>query len=143
MRHYSAILILLSFVLGHQALAANLTIATQGNNMAFDKKTLQVKPGEMVTLTFKNAADKNSGLEHSWVLVKPGTADEVAAKAPAAGPTQGYVPDDTNILAHTRLLKAGESQTIRFKAPSQPGRYPYLCTYPAHSQLLTGTLEVG
>jgi azurin len=134
---------MLVLALASSAQAAVLTISTDGDNLAYDKKTLHVKPGESVTLTFKNAASSGSSMEHSWVLVKPGAQDQVSAEAPPAGKAKDYIPDDPNILAHTKLLKSGQSQTIKFKAPIQPGKYPYFCSFPGHAQLLKGVLEVG
>ena len=36
------------------------------------------------------------------------------------------------VLAHTKLLGPRESDTVEFKAPTEPGEYPYLCTFPGH-----------
>ena len=38
--------------------------------------------------------------------------------------------DDPAIVAHTRLIEGGQSNTITFTAP--PGTYTYLCTFPGH-----------
>jgi azurin len=45
-------------------------------------------------------------------------------------------------VAHTRLLDPGKSTTIYFTAPKEPGRYPYLCSFPGHAQLMRGVLIV-
>lgn len=122
--------------------AAALKISTVGNTLAFDQKTLQAHPGEQVTLTFHNSADEGSGMQHTWVLVKPGAAEQVASEAVSAGRDRGYIPNDPNIIAHTGLVQPGQSETIHFPAPAQPGDYPYICTFPSHSRLLKGVLEV-
>jgi azurin len=46
------------------------------------------------------------------------------------------------ILAQTKLLGPGESETIDFKAPTQPGEYPFLCTFPGHFAMMKGKLVV-
>ena len=120
----------------------SIDISTQGNELLFDKKLIQVKANQPVRLTFHNAADGSSGLEHTWVLVKPGTQDKVATEAVSVGAAKNYIPDDSAVLAHTEIVKPGESQTIAFKAPSRPGKYPYICSFPAHSQMLKGVMEV-
>ena len=120
-----------------------LNIATVDNELSFDKKTLQVKPGQAVSLTFHNSADVGSGMQHVWVLVKPGTQDQVATEAVEAGAAKNYVPNDPNVLASTKLLAAGKSDTIHFKAPTEPGSYPYMCTFPGHARILKGILQVG
>ena len=33
--------------------------------------------------------------------------------------------------------------TFQFKAPSDPGKYPYVCTFPAHWKTMNGTLNVS
>ena len=38
--------------------------------------------------------------------------------------------DDPAILAHTRLIEGGQSNTVTFRAP--PGTDTYLCTFPEH-----------
>ena len=53
-----------------------------------------------------------------------------------------YVPDSPDVLVHTRILDPGAKTTIYFTAPKQPGRYPYLCSFPGHSQLMRGVLVV-
>jgi len=32
--------------------------------------------------------------------------------------------------------------TISFRAPAEPGRYPYLCTFPGHWMIMNGDLIV-
>jgi len=36
----------------------------------------------------------------------------------------------------------GQSQTIYFQTPTQPGRYPFLCTFPGHWMVMNGELIV-
>lgn len=120
----------------------NLEISTQGNSIAFDKDHLTVSPGQSIRLTFKNSASSGSQMFHSWVLIQPNTEEQVAAAAASAGEEKGYIPEDPHIIAHTRLLKPGESQTITFRAPSSPGKYPYICTFPGHYVSMKGVLEV-
>jgi azurin len=120
-----------------------LSIGTKGDELAYDHDTLTVKHGAQVALTFKNNATPASGLTHNWVLAKPGTTDAITAAAAPAGEAKGYIPDSPDIIAHSKLLKSGESQTVTFKAPDKPGSYPYFCTFPGHSGLLKGTLVVN
>ena len=53
-----------------------------------------------------------------------------------------YIPADTkDIIAHTKLLSGGESDTIEFPAPAK-GTYEYLCSFPGHVGFMKGTLIV-
>ncbi len=118
-----------------------LEIASVGDTMAYDKSTLEAKAGATVTLTLKNNGT-TPAMQHDWVLVKPGTEQEVDNASMAAGPSKNYLAESPNILAHTKLVQPGGSDTITFTAPSVAGDYPYICTYPGHYPLMKGVLKV-
>jgi azurin len=119
--------------------AVTLEISSKGEELLFDKDKLEAPAGSKITLIFKN---NSSILEHNWVLVKPGTADKVSADGLAAGEAKGFQKEnDPNIIAHSKMLKAGQSETIIFDAPA-PGVYPYVCTFPGHNVLMKGTLTI-
>ena len=122
--------------------SATLSIATKAVEMAFDKVKLTATPGQTIKLVFLNKAAKDSGLQHNWVLVNPGKADEVGQAAMAAGPDKAYIPDSKDVLAHTKLLNGGDKDTIEFTAPVQAGDYPYICTFPGHYMMMKGVLSV-
>ena len=50
--------------------------------------------------------------------------------ATPAGAVQQFVPDLPQILSSTRLLEPGQTVTIQFRAPGQPGDYPYRVHVP-------------
>ncbi|RYD35452.1 MAG: hypothetical protein EOP86_08445 [Verrucomicrobiaceae bacterium] len=114
--------------------------------MKFDKPTLTVKPGQKVTLLFKNA---RCPLQHNFLLVKPGKLNEVGGLGdkmltdPQAV-AKHYIPSSPEIIAHSsKLIGIGQSDLIQFTAPTEPGDYPYLCTFPAHWRLMNGVLKVA
>jgi azurin len=119
-----------------------IDIASDGENLAFDKKTLTAAPGQQVTVKFKN---NSAAQQHNWVLVKGGDA---AAKAIAdggitAGAAADFLPaDKANVLAHTKVANGGETVEIGFTAP-EAGTYQYICTVPGHYPLMVGTLTVA
>jgi len=80
---------------------------------------------------------------HNFVLLKKGV--DVAAfgmEAMKAGLDKDYIPNDgADVIAHTKLLGGGETDTISFKAP-EPGTYEYICSYPGHFSLMRGVLIV-
>ncbi|PQO47663.1 plastocyanin/azurin family copper-binding protein [Blastopirellula marina] len=53
-----------------------------------------------------------------------------------------YVPQTDDVLAYTDIVPPGKNFTIYFIAPQQPGRYPYLCTFPGHWMVMNGELVV-
>lgn len=119
-----------------------IEIASDGENLAFDKKTLTATPGQQVTVKFKN---NSSAQQHNWVLVKGGDS---AAKALAdggitAGVAADFLPADlSNVVAHTKVANGGETMEISFTAPAA-GTYQYICTVPGHYPLMVGTLTVA
>ncbi len=58
------------------------------------------------------------------------------------GADRHYVPDSPDVIVHSRLLDPGKQTTLYFTAPKLPGRYPYLCSFPGHAQLMRGVLVV-
>jgi azurin len=119
--------------------AVSLRIGTRGDEMAFNKTTLAAPGGAAVKLTFKN---DSKTLQHNFVLTKPGTAEEVANAGLIAGAEKSYVDESPNVIAHTKLLNSGQSETLTFTAPSESGSYPYICTFPGHAATMKGVLKV-
>ena len=117
-------------------------IASVGNTMAYDVTGFSVKAGQKVKITLKNNADQPA-MTHNWVLVKPGTEQQVATDGIAAGPTANYVKaGDANVIAFTPISQPGGTVDVTFTAPSEPGNYPYICTYPGHWTAMKGTMMV-
>ena len=123
------------------AKTAVIAISTKANEQNFDKTKITVKAMQPVKLTFTNSSSKDTGLQHNWILVKAGTADQVAAAGIQAGADKGWIPDSPDILAHTKLLNSGESETLSFTAPSA-GSYDFLCSFPGHAATMRGTFIV-
>ena len=117
----------------------SLRIGTKGDEMAFNKTKLSAPAGASIKLIFKN---DSKTLQHNFVLAKPGTAEEVANAGLTAGAEKSYVAESPNVIAHTKLLNSGQSETLTFVAPSEPGDYPYICTFPGHSATMKGVLGV-
>lgn len=109
--------------------------------LKYDQETLTVAAGSKVKLTFHNDDD----MLHNVVITNPGAADQIgeaAGKMGLGAEKDNFVPATPDILFHTRLLQPMTQETIYFEAPSKPGLYPFLCTYPGHSQVMRGVLKV-
>jgi azurin len=116
--------------------------AKNKEEMVFNQTTLKAKAGSKVTLTFKNNGTAK-GMTHNFVLTKPGKMQAVVDASVAAGPTKDWTADSADIIAKTKLVDAGESTTVEFTAPTEPGDYPFVCTFPGHSATMKGTLKVS
>jgi azurin len=116
-------------------------IATVRERMIYDTKEFTVKAGKKVRLTFANP----DAMPHNILLVKPGTADDVGNKAMALGAKGfelNFIPESPNILWSSKLVDPGKEQVIDFTAPTTPGDYPYICSFPGHHLIMRGTMKV-
>ena len=118
-------------------------IASVPERMLFDVKKFEVKPGQPVKLVFSNP----DAMQHNLVIVKPGALEEVGmagnemAKDPD-GIKRDFVPRTDKVLHATKLIDPQGTAILRFKAPIEPGSYPYLCTFPGHWVIMNGVMEV-
>ncbi len=110
----------------------------------FDPPRFAVEPGDTVRMTLQNLDITDQ--PHNFVLTVPGNHQGLVNAALALaekGPELDYVPPGDQVLAHAPLLKPGNKATLKFKAPEEPGIYPYVCTFPGHGMLMFGALYVG
>lgn len=124
-----------------KAPAANVSNDIQisaNDQMKFSTNELHVKANEKVTLTMKNEGTQpKEAMGHNFVLLKDGT--DLAAFAASAINAPDHIPaSNPAILAHTKLLGPGESDTIEFTLPA--GSYTYICSFPGHYLTMTGIL---
>jgi azurin len=123
----------------------NNVISLEGNDMMqFNQTEFKVAAGQLVTLTLKHTGklDK-SAMGHNFVLLKPGT-DLVAFSTKALEAKDNeYIPkgERASILAHTKLLGGGESDTITFTV-TEKGTYEFICSFPGHVSMMKGKLIV-
>ena len=127
----------------HEQEGARPLAIEAASNMTFLQRTLRVRAGELVRLEFKNP----DSMPHNWVLTRPGSLEAVGelTSAQVSDPrafARHYVPETDDVLVHTDLVPPGRSQAITFRAPAEPGTYPYLCTFPGHWRIMNGELIV-
>ena len=118
-------------------------IGTVYERMAYDKETFAVQAGKPVLFVLENA----DAMPHNFVIAKPGTMQAVGelAEKEALNPAfakQSFVPKSSDVLASSTLMQPQAAQRITFTAPTQPGVYPYVCTYPGHWRRMFGAMYV-
>lgn len=122
-----------------------VTLHPQGNQMKFKETEFTVPADTEVELVFENTASSPS-MQHNVVLLNEAPSDsifkEVGQAGVQAGSTEDYVPDHSAVLAATPIAKPGETVSITFTTPSEPGDYGYVCTYPGHWATMRGTMHV-
>jgi azurin len=121
-----------------------LRLGVVPDQMKFDRTELAVAAGQLVDLVFSNA----DVMPHNVLLGTPGSLDTIGAAADALladgarAAAQQYVPEIPQVLVFTSLVQPGQSVTVQFRAPSEPGDYPYVCTFPGHWRVMNGVLHV-
>ncbi|MDA0836561.1 MAG: GDSL-type esterase/lipase family protein [Planctomycetota bacterium] len=116
-------------------------LETVPEKMLYDKKTFTVTAGKPVKIIFSNP-DK---MPHNFLIVNPGTSQKIgilAAQLGEKGFEQQWRPESPDILHGTTMVNPGESATVSFTAPTKPGDYEYVCTFPGHWILMRGVMKV-
>jgi azurin len=111
--------------------------------MQFDLNWFVVQAGKPVQILLVNP----DAMPHNLVIGQPGSLEEIGTKGgvmppPADPEARAYVPDSPLVLQATRLLNAGETGRLNFTAPSKPGQYIYVCTFPGHWVRMYGVMLV-
>jgi putative heme-binding domain-containing protein len=120
-----------------------VAIGTVPHRMIFDKELIAVQAGKPVEFRFSNT----DAMPHNFAIVSPGSLREVGELAEATGRDSDamqrhFIPKSDKVLLGSKLLQPGESQAISFDAPTEPGVYPFVCTYPGHWRRMYGALYV-
>ena len=127
----------------HAADADALRVQAVPNQMQFAPRELRARAGQPVRIVFENP----DSMPHNFVLVARGAEEEVGVLADemASDPTslaKHFIPASPKVLHATPLVNPSARAELVFTAPAQPGRYPYLCTFPGHWRIMRGVLIV-
>jgi len=120
-----------------------IVIRTLREQMQYDRKAFEVAAGKPVEILFENT----DAMPHNLLIGRPRSlerigkaADRMIADSDAAA--RQYVPDIPEVLFHSPMLDPGQSTRITFTAPTRPGEYPFVCTFPGHWRLMQGIMTV-
>jgi putative heme-binding domain-containing protein len=118
-------------------------LRTIPEQMLYDQNLLVVEAGKPVEIILQN----DDAMPHNLVITKPGAAEEVGNASERMSLTpdaQGrlYVPNLPRVLHATAMVESGRRAKLAFIAPTEPGDYPYLCSFPGHWRRMLGTLAV-
>jgi azurin len=140
----------LILLLGAQAaLADPCKISIEANDMMQFNVRQIVVPATCpeAELTLRHSGKMTAKIMgHDWVLAKDSDVSAIVNGGLAAGISHGFLPEnDKRIIAATKLVGGGESDTIRFSTGAlQPAvHYTFFCTSPGHSTVMRGTFVFG
>ena len=120
---------------------SNTVEITANDAMKYSTAEIRVKAGEQVTLTLKNLGTMpKASMGHNFLVLGSGTDLEAFAMKAMVAKDSDYIPSDLKaaIIAHTKLLGPGESDTITFTVPA--GTYEFICSFPGHYASMRGKL---
>ncbi len=120
-----------------------IKLGTVFEKMSFDKEIVAVQAGKPVEFVLENS----DLMPHNFVILQPGSLEEVGLQAEAnaqqpAFAAAGFVPSSPKVLAKSALLQPRDTQKLSVNVPTQPGVYPFVCTYPGHWRRMFGALYV-
>ena len=134
---------------GGSSTPQGVTVSLTGNDqMKYDKTAFTVPAGAKVTLKFAHTGKMTvTVMGHNVTILKKG---EDALKFGQEIGTNGgtlendYLPPSIRdrVVTHTKLIGGGEKTVDTFTAPTEPGDYPFLCTFPGHYMSMHGIMTV-
>ncbi|MEA1784517.1 PVC-type heme-binding CxxCH protein [Arenibacter sp. GZD96] len=120
-----------------------IRIKTIQNEMKFDISEFVVEAGKSIEVVFEN----NDFMQHNLLITEPGTKEKVGAAADKLamdpkGAEKNYVPDMAEVLFYTPIVDPDSTFSLKFTAPTTPGMYPFICTFPGHWRIMQGVMKV-
>jgi len=123
------------------------TVVGSNDDMLFEVRKITISRSCVdFTITLKHhgrAAKEIMG--HNLVITKVKDLEGLALEGQKYGIDNDYlVPNDKRIIAHTKMIGGGESDTITFKVANFAAdtKYGYICTYPGHFVMMRGAIEL-
>lgn len=146
MKSLLAVALLSAGVLG-TAHAAPCAVSLEGNDaMKFNLSRIDVpKSCASFTIHLKHTGQlARNVMGHNVVIAKPADVAAIDADGIRAGLTADYIKaGDTRVIAHSKVIGGGQSTSVSFPvAKLGTGANTFFCSFPGHSGLMRGTVQV-
>jgi glucose/arabinose dehydrogenase/azurin len=125
-----------------------IKISCLAEKMKFTVERFEVAPRQPIKILFTNP----DATDHNIVFVRPGKAEAVgiAAAVMARDPKNAnsdFIPkNQARLILHASKMigptRKNKVDVLRFRAPTKPGVYPYICTFPGHFTIMKGEMVV-
>jgi azurin len=119
---------------------------TGGDTMKYNITLVEARPGEPLRLVLSNVGNvPKDVMGHNFVLLRKGTDIAAFAQKAANDKASNYLPASVmdQVIVSIKQLGPHESAAVDFNAPTEPGTYDYLCTFPGHYMIgMRGELVV-
>lgn len=112
------------------------TITVTGqDNMQFSQTLIEAEPGETIQIVFEVKSNMPpQAMSHNMAIVDLDVNVEEFVLASMGEPGNEYIAPsyEEQVIAATEMIGGGETSTIEFTVPENPGDYTYVCTFPGH-----------
>lgn len=119
---------------------------TADDKMKYSLTEFDVSPGQKVVVMLKNVGTSpKMSMGHNFIVLNKNVKWTKFVEDASTDAAHEYVPPALakDVLAHTKLLGPGESDSVTFTAPYVPGPYDYVCSFPGHAtQGMKGVMTV-
>jgi azurin len=120
-----------------------IKIQTIPEKLTFDVKWFVVEAGKPVQIVLFNP----DAMPHNLIVGTPGSLEAIGTNGsglpmPTDPDAKAFVPDLPAVLQATKLVREGETERLGFTAPSAPGEYIFVCTFPGHWVRMYGVMLV-
>lgn len=139
--------VMFSFVFASPMQDDPRTIEVTGNDyLRFDVNEIRAKAGETIRIVFKvKSSMPADAMSHNLVIVNPDISMDEFIRESMMAKNNEYiaVAFEDQLIATTAMIGGGRTTEITFTVPEEPGKYPYVCTFPGHYAAgMTGVLIV-
>jgi azurin len=138
---------LLTLASGH-LLAAECSVTVDSTDqMTFNTKAIEIdKTCKTFTVNLEHSGSlPKNVMGHNWVLSKTADAQPIATDGLSAGIDKQYLKEgDARVIAHTKIIGAGEKDSVEFDVTKlEAGQdYTFFCSFPGHIGMMKGAVTL-
>lgn len=138
---------LLTLASGH-LLAAECSVEVDSTDqMSFTTKAIEIdKSCKEFTVNLKHSGSlPKNVMGHNLVISKEADMQPIATDGLSAGIDKQYLKEgDARVIAHTKIIGAGETDTLKIDVskldPAE--KYGFFCSFPGHISMMKGTVTL-
>ncbi|MEX1062519.1 MAG: plastocyanin/azurin family copper-binding protein [Balneolaceae bacterium] len=101
----------------------------------YELEQILAQPGEEISIRLESRSElPASAMSHNFILLEMDTDVDRFANESMTAPDNDYISPDMEdqVIVATDMLAGGESDTIQFAVPTEPGTYTFICSFPGH-----------
>ena len=118
---------------------------TANDKMQFSTKELKIGAEcTSVKIAFKHVGKlPKKAMGHNLVIAEKNKVDQLIKEGLKAGPKKDYLPDSPHLIAATKLLGGGETDTLTLTMDQLQGKdLQFFCLFPGHTTMMRGNIVI-